>query len=93
MTDSVVVKNNVVYSTIPEYIYPNDNMVKFLFARFDQWPERHIMVKIKSFNLGDKIRIKQNYKLTDRLRYEKIMDCQTIPISRFNCFEKFRRQF
>lgn len=46
MTDSVVVKNNVVYSTIPEYIYPNDNMVKFLFARFNQWPERHIMVKL-----------------------------------------------
>ncbi len=48
MADSVVIEDNVVYSTIPEYVYPNDNMVKFLFTKLNQWPDREIMVMVLS---------------------------------------------
>lgn len=44
MTNSTSIRDNVITTTTPEHSYPNDNMVKYLFEKFKQWPQREILV-------------------------------------------------
>lgn len=50
MHSFVTIKNNILYSNITEDIYPNENMVKLMFEKFDQMPEREILVNLFFLN-------------------------------------------